>query len=455
MTAEREDAMSCGAIVARGARHAAGPGGARRNWRRQLPQACAACVLATAAAWAPSVPAQRVEPRPVTPRGPLGAAEQQMVTLFEAAAPSVAYITIERIEPNGFFSSEVSQGAGSGFVWDGRGHVVTNYHVVEDARRVFVQLEGGEPIEAQVVGRAPEYDLAVVRLSRVPPGLRPIPIGSSKDLKVGQTVVAIGNPFGLQRTLTSGIVSALERELPTAGFREVAGVIQTDAAINPGNSGGPLLDSAGRLIGVNSAIRSASGSSSGVGFAIPVDLVNRVVPALIARGRAPVPGIGITPVRPDLVARAGINGVVIAEIGRGVLLPRCSSSSANWIAWASTTPPNSPSCATTPNAASASRSSTSACNAAGFLQTPRRIGVRVGYARTGRFWSFLWSVRRCMPSARAVAEMLPSNVVRARWMYSHSRRSTDIRRSVAGRIADTLRLVIAASSASMSAGLVR
>jgi len=157
----------------------------------------------------------------------------------------------------------------------------------------------------------------VVQLTRPPRNLRPIPLGTSHDLKIGQTVYAIGNPFGLQRTLTRGIVSALERELPTTEFREVAGVIQTDAAINPGNSGGPLLDSAGRLIGVNTAIRSESGSSAGIGFAIPADLVNRVVPSLISRGRAPLPGIGINPVRPDLVERAGIAGVVILEVRRG------------------------------------------------------------------------------------------------------------------------------------------
>jgi 2-alkenal reductase len=211
----------------------------------------------------------------------------------------------------------VAEGAGSGFVWDAVGHVVTNDHVIQGASRVLVQLDIGDPIEARVVGRAPEYDLAVVRLGRAPAKLRPISIGSSAELRIGQAVFAIGNPFGLQRTLTQGIVSALDRELPTTGFREVAGVIQTDAAINPGNSGGPLLDSAGRLIGVNSAIRSASGASAGVGFAIPVDLVNRIVPVLISRGRAPVPGIGITPVRPDLVARAGIRGVVIADVDRG------------------------------------------------------------------------------------------------------------------------------------------
>jgi 2-alkenal reductase len=258
------------------------------------------------------------EPRAVTPRGQLPDVERAVIALFEATAPSVASITTQIVQRNGIFGAQqVAEGAGSGFVWDASGHVVTNDHVIQGASRVLVQLDAGDPIEARVIGRAPEYDLAVVRLSRPPSKLRPIPVGSSAELRIGQSVFAIGNPFGLQRTLTRGIVSALDRELPTAGFREVAGVIQTDAAINPGNSGGPLLDSAGRLIGVNSAIRSASGSSAGVGFAIPVDLVNRIVPLLISRGRAPLPGIGITPVRPDLVARAGIRGVVIGDIDRG------------------------------------------------------------------------------------------------------------------------------------------
>jgi 2-alkenal reductase len=263
-------------------------------------------------------PAVRAEPRAVTPRGPLQPYEQAWIGMFEAAAPSVAYITTEVVRRGGFFGAEVGQGAGSGFVWDQGGHVVTNYHVVQGARRVSVQLDAGDAIEGTVVGAAPEYDLAVVQLARVPKNLRPIPIGTSRDLKIGQSVFAIGNPFGLQRTFTQGIVSALDRELPTIdGYREVAGVIQTDAAINPGNSGGPLLDSAGRLIGVNTAIRSASGGSAGVGFAIPVDLVNRIVPMLIVRGQAPLPGIGITPVRPDLVERAGIAGVVVDQISPG------------------------------------------------------------------------------------------------------------------------------------------
>ncbi|WP_235839968.1 S1C family serine protease [Derxia lacustris] len=299
-------------------RQAARPGGGAAGFasaRRAVLLALACSALGASAQLAGAGESQ--QPRPVTPRGPLLAQEQAMVALFESTAPSVAYITTETLQATGLFRAEVQQGAGSGFVWDAAGHVVTNNHVVEGARRVFVQLDAGQPIEATVVGASPEYDLAVVRLKRVPADLKPIPLGSSKELRIGQSVIAIGNPFGLSRTLTTGIVSALDRELPTTDFREVAGVIQTDAAINPGNSGGPLLDSAGRLVGVNSAIKSASGSSAGVGFAIPADLVNRVVPALIARGRAPLPGIGIAPVRPDIVARAGIAGVVIADIGRG------------------------------------------------------------------------------------------------------------------------------------------
>ncbi len=263
-------------------------------------------------------PAARPAPREIVPRGALAADEQAIVGLFERTAPSVAYITTEQLRATGFFTAEVAQGAGSGFVWDAQGHIVTNYHVLEGAERVSVRLDGGEPIPATFVGGAPEYDLAVVKLTRLPPGLKPIPLGSSRDLKIGQAAYAIGNPFGLQRTLTRGIISALERELPTLeGEREVAGVIQTDAAINPGNSGGPLLDSAGRLIGVNSAIRSASGSSAGVGFAIPVDLVNRIVPTLIAYGKVPWPGIGIDPLNPRIAARLGVTGVAVLSVQRG------------------------------------------------------------------------------------------------------------------------------------------
>ena len=259
-----------------------------------------AALLAT---FAPSLWAQRdrpLEPRQVTPRGALLEQEKSLVSLFENAAPSVAYLTTETRVRRGFFGEQVgvAQGAGSGFVWDNRGHIVTNHHVVANVvpgrDKVLVKLDSGkEPILAEVVGSSPTYDLAVVRLTSVPPGIKPLPIGVSKDLKVGQSVIAIGNPFGLSRTLTAGIISALDRYLPTDEYAEIAGGIQTDAAINPGNSGGPLLDSAGRLIGVNQQIRSASGSSAGVGFAIPVDTVNRIVPQLIATGIASFPGIGI------------------------------------------------------------------------------------------------------------------------------------------------------------------
>ena len=276
--------------------------------------ASAALLLDPVSAAAQKAPAQ---PRAVAPRGGLTPGEQAVVKLFESAAPSVAYITTERLERINLFQAAVQQGAGSGFVWDAHGHIVTNNHVVEGAQRVKVQLDAGRTYTAKVVGRAPDYDLAVVKLAEIPPGLKPIPLGASGDLRIGQSVYAIGNPFGLTRTLTQGIVSALDRHLPTADMREIAGAIQTDAAINPGNSGGPLLDSAGRLIGVTTAIRSPSGGSTGVGLAIPADLVNRIVPQLIAHGRAPQPGIGIVPADPDVVAQAGIQGVVIARVNKG------------------------------------------------------------------------------------------------------------------------------------------
>jgi 2-alkenal reductase len=279
----------------------------------------ALAVLLAAATAALTPLAQRpapkaAEPRAVSPRGPLTGHEQDVVRLFQGAAPSVAYITTEAIARRGLFAEQVQQGAGSGFVWDELGRVVTNYHVVEGAQKVQVQLDAGRSYDARVIGVAPDYDLAVVQLEKSPAGLKPLAIGTSKDLKIGQTVYAIGNPFGLTRTLTQGIVSALDRELPTSDIREIGGAIQTDAAINPGNSGGPLLDSAGRLIGVTTAIRSPSGGSTGVGLAIPVDLVNRIVPQLITRGKAPQPGIGIVPFHPELVARAGLTGVVISRV---------------------------------------------------------------------------------------------------------------------------------------------
>ena len=256
------------------------------------------------------------EPRPVTSRGQLAEFEQLATELFDNAAPSVAYIFTETT-PAGLFGTQQPQGgAGSGFIWDAAGHVVTNFHVIAGASRIRVRLDSGEAIAAKLVGAAPDYDLAVVRLAETRANLKPIAVGSSADLKVGQAVFAIGNPFGLSRTLTNGIISALDRRLPTASARVILGVIQTDAAINPGNSGGPLLDSAGRLIGVNTAIISGSGSSAGIGFAIPVDIVNRVVPQLIREGKVPRPGIGISVADEETTARLGIAGLVIAGVLR-------------------------------------------------------------------------------------------------------------------------------------------
>jgi 2-alkenal reductase len=256
-------------------------------------------------------------PRIIAPRGDLAEVERSTIALFEAAAPSVAYIFTENAVQGFFGAGSIRQGTGSGFLWDEQGHVVTNFHVVRGARRIQVRLDSGSAIDAALIGGSPDHDLAVLRLRSKTDSLLPIPVGTSTDLRVGQAVFAIGNPYGLSRTLTSGIISALDRRLPTAGGREVMGVIQTDAAINPGNSGGPLIDSAGRLIGVNTAIISGSGSSAGIGFAVPVETVNQIVPQLISKGKVPRPGIGIIALDEEASAGLGIVGVVIEQVAPG------------------------------------------------------------------------------------------------------------------------------------------
>ena len=257
------------------------------------------------------------EPRAVAPRGDLAAFEQSTITVFNAARDSVVFITTaERVvDPWTRNAYDVPRGNGSGFVWDELGHVVTNNHVIAGASRAVVRLADGRAFSARLVGRAPEHDLAVLHIgvgSGRPP---PIPIGTSNDLRVGQSVFAIGNPFGLDWTMTTGIVSALGRELPGENGLPIRGLIKTDAAINPGNSGGPLIDSAGRLIGVNTAIFSPSGGSAGIGFAVPVDTVNRVVPQLIARGSYAPPRLGILfdPRVDAMLVRQG--GVGVAVLG--------------------------------------------------------------------------------------------------------------------------------------------
>jgi S1-C subfamily serine protease len=208
---------------------------------------------------------------------------------------------------------EIPQGSGSGFIWDQDGHIITNYHVIQDASSAKVTLADQSVWDAELVGVDPSQDLAVLAIEAPQHQLKPLAIGTSDDLQVGQNVFAIGNPFGLDQTLTTGIISALGREIKAENGRTITGVIQTDAAINPGNSGGPLLDSAGRLIGVNTAIYSPSGSSAGIGFAVPVDTVNRVVPQLIRYGRVIRPGLGIRIADDATARRMNLPGVLIIQ----------------------------------------------------------------------------------------------------------------------------------------------
>ena len=256
-------------------------------------------------------------PRAVEARGELAEFERTTISLFERASPSVVQVVAQSTPDIGAADLDghaaPGVGTGTGFLWDSAGNVVTNAHVISGAAQVAIRTASGAILNATTIGLAPNYDLAVVRIQNLTTLPHALPIGSSADLKVGQSVFAIGNPFGLDQTLTTGVISALKRRMPTAGGREISGVIQTDAAINPGNSGGPLLDSAGRVIGVNTAIISPSGTSAGVGFAIPIDVVNRVVPELIRRGRVPTPGIGIIAAGEAASARTGTEGVVIVR----------------------------------------------------------------------------------------------------------------------------------------------
>ncbi len=261
--------------------------------------------------------------RAVTARGDLAADEQATIAIFERARDSVVFISTAELVTDLWTRNvfEVPSGTGSGFIWDDAGHVVTNYHVIAGASQARVRLADGRDYRAALVGASPSHDIAVLKIGvafRRPP---PVPIGTSGDLKIGQKVFAIGNPFGLDWTLTTGIISALDRTLPEADGRTVIKqLIQTDAAINPGNSGGPLLDSAGRLIGINTAIFSPSGASAGIGFAVPVDTVNRVVPQLISSGRYLRPSLGILgddAVNAVLQQRTGIEGVFVLGVEPG------------------------------------------------------------------------------------------------------------------------------------------
>ena len=263
------------------------------------------------------------ETRTVTPRGELGADERATIDLFRNARASVVFIsTRQRVAD--FWTRNVysvPRGSGSGLVWDEAGHIVTNFHVIEGASEAQIQLADGRQFPARLVGISPQHDLAVLKIGKA--GFAAparVPIGTNHDLQVGQNVFAIGNPFGLDWTLTKGIVSALDRSLPNENGPDIRHLIQTDAAINPGNSGGPLLDSAGRLIGINTAIYSPSGASAGIGFAVPVDTVMRVVPQLIAEGRYTRPTLGIESdddINDRLKRASGIDGVFILRVDPG------------------------------------------------------------------------------------------------------------------------------------------
>ncbi len=257
------------------------------------------------------------ESRPVTPRGNLTDEEKSNIDLFRVASGSVVYVTtgVRRRDAFSLNMMEIPRGTGSGFIWDDQGHIVTNFHVIEGSNVVTVTLANRSQYSAKFVGASPDDDLAVLTIDAPREQLKPILIGVSKDLQVGQRVFAIGNPFGLDQTLTTGIVSALGRQIQAMTGRVIEDVVQTDAAINPGNSGGPLLDSAGRLIGVNTAIASPSGVSAGVGFAVPVDTVNRVVPEIIRNGRIVRPVMGVSLVRDNVThGQLKLKGVLIAKV---------------------------------------------------------------------------------------------------------------------------------------------
>ncbi|MBS0325585.1 MAG: trypsin-like peptidase domain-containing protein [Proteobacteria bacterium] len=288
----------------------AAPGSARAA----VSAAALAAVLAAVVVTAPSALA-----RPVTPRGPLAADEQRTIDIFEKSKRSVVYIsTSERVRD--LWSRNVRtipRGTGSGIIWDGAGHVITNYHVIAGASAATVRLNDGRDYPATLVGASQFHDIAVLAI-RVPSNPPPaLPLGTSHDLRVGQRVYAIGNPFGLDWTLTTGIVSALDRSIDDDNGNTIEHLIQTDAAINPGNSGGPLLDSAGRLIGMDTAIFSPSGASAGIGFAIPADTINRVVTALIEHGHYTRPALGIemdADLNDLLSSRLGVAGVFVLRV---------------------------------------------------------------------------------------------------------------------------------------------
>jgi S1-C subfamily serine protease len=256
--------------------------------------------------------------RPIAPAGDLAEDEKSTIRLFKQASQSVVHITTSELGRDfGFNILEIPRGTGSGFVWDEKGHIVTNYHVIEDADRFKVTLADQSTWDAVPIGAAPDKDLAVLRINAPEGRLQPLLVGTSSDLEVGQKVFAIGNPFGLDQTLTTGVISGLGRQITARTGRVIDGVIQTDAAINPGNSGGPLLDSRGRLIGVNTAIYSPSGASAGIGFAIPVDTVQRIAPQILRHGKIERASIQAEFFPDSLTRRLRLKGVLVGRVEPG------------------------------------------------------------------------------------------------------------------------------------------
>jgi S1-C subfamily serine protease len=268
---------------------------------------------------------RKTAPQPSTQHIPspipesLLADERNTIEVFRKAADSVVFITSLR-RTRGFRGlniTEIPQGSGSGFIWDSSGHVVTNYHVIRNGNAFAVTFADGASYDARVVGADPNKDLAVLAIEAERDRLRSLERGDSSGLVVGQKVLAIGNPFGLDHTLTTGVISALGREIPSLAGTLIEDVIQTDASINPGNSGGPLLDSAGHLVGVNTSIVGPAGQSAGIGFAVPVDTVGRIVPQLIRHGKVKRAGLGVRILPDSLAAGWGVAGVIIRQVGAG------------------------------------------------------------------------------------------------------------------------------------------
>ncbi|NIS71186.1 MAG: trypsin-like serine protease [Proteobacteria bacterium] len=248
--------------------------------------------------------------------------EENNIAIYRRAGPGVVNITSVTVERDFFFNPIPREGAGSGSIIDDEGHILTNHHVIRDSRKLEVTLSDGSKWPGKFVGADPDNDLAVIKIDAPREKLIVIPLGDSSDLEVGQKVLAIGNPFGLGQTLTTGIISSLGRSIRSEAGILIEDIIQTDASINPGNSGGPLLDSKGRIIGINSAIISPTGASVGIGFAIPVNTAKRILPELIAKGSVSYPWIGasVYPLIPEFSKALGLKverGAVVAEVVQG------------------------------------------------------------------------------------------------------------------------------------------